>query len=76
MPEQALGTSGHVARLAFLEVAAVQSSPTHGQDPLKWSANCHRKPPSKPNQQLVIFTEYIPYGFDIRYRNRAGSGNK
>lgn len=76
MLKWALGASGHVAKLTFLEVAAVQSSPTHGQDPLKWHAKCNQKPTSKPNQQLVMFVEYILYCFDVTYRNRAGSRNK
>lgn len=78
MLKQALGASGHVAGLAFLEIAVAQSSPTHRQDgdPLKWSVNCHQKTPPKPYQQLVMFTECIPCWFDVRYRNRAGSRNK
>ena len=49
MLKWALGTSGHVAGLAFLEVAVAQSSPTDGQDgdPLKWSANCRQKTPTE-----------------------------
>lgn len=73
MLKQALGTSGHVAGLAFSEVAIAQSSPTHGQDgdPLKWSAKCHQKTSTSALPAAGMFMEYIPSWFDVRYRNRA-----